>query len=138
MEHTYLKTITSLKFFLHENFYNDQIINEISNFIPTKFETFNIIYSPETSSFKIKIKKTNMKKNDSSYEHSSLYYYELINLIFCTVFINHYQELNLLLERNKEKYNLESSDLSILLNTNTVFGIYNMTTLMDNVIVITI
>lgn len=136
---SYLNETKNIRLFLHDNFYSKgEIISQISEYIPLCFDVFSINYQPETQSFKIKIKKTNMKKNDSNYMHNTTYYYQVINTIFCNIFNSNIVLLQNLMATNAEKYNLHMNDINYLLDRNLVSGVYNVTTLLDNVIVISL
>lgn len=137
MDCTYLNDTKNLRLFLHNEFYTrPEILQQINELIPMYFDVFNINYSETFHSFKIKIKKTNMKKNDNSYTHDTSYYYKLVNCIFCTLFNNNIILIQQLLNENQIKYMFSENIIHYLLNPDSIFGIYNVTTLLDNILVI--
>lgn len=134
---TYLNQTTNLRLFLHDTFYSrEEVIGEILNTIPNYFDVFSINYIPDTRSIKIKIKKTNMKKNDSNYNHNTTYYYQIMNELFLNVFQSNWNFISNLLLANMKKYSLRGDEMKYLSDINTISSVYNMTTLLDNVIII--
>lgn len=134
---TYLNQTTKLRLFLHDNFYSrEEVIKQILDRIPAYFDVFSVYYIPETRSIKIKIKKTNMKKNDSNYTHNTTYYYKIMNELFYSIFQSNWNFISNLLLANLKKYSLRGDEMKYLSDLNTVFSLYNMTTLLDNVIII--
>lgn len=134
---TYLNQTTNLRLFLHDTFYSrEEIIQQIIDKIHCYFDVFSVQYIPEYRSIKIKIKKTNMKKNDSNYTHNTSYYYKIMNELFYDIFQTNWNFISNLLLANLKKYSLRGDEMKYLSNINTLFSVYNMTTLLDNVIII--
>lgn len=135
--HSYLNQITNLRLFLKDNFYSRQeIIDQIIQGISNSFEVFSINYDPSMQSIKIKIKITNMKKRYPYYEHTSIYYYEIMNQILLNIINSNINLLNQLFEQRKNNYSIDKSDLVNITNTSYISGLYNITTLLDNIIII--
>ena len=133
----YLKETMKLRLLLHEQFYTTQeIIDQICILIEQYFDIFGINYEPTINSLKIKIKKTNMKKNDPCYTHNTSYYYNAMNEILFTVFQNNIHLLENIMLANKLKYELNGTELSYLYNKSNISVLYNITTLLDNIIII--
>lgn len=133
----YLNQITNLRLFLKDNFYSRQeIINQITDAITNSFEVFSVNYEPYMQSIKIKIKITNMKKRYPYYEHSSMYYYEIMNQIILNTINSNKILLNQLYNQYKNKYGITESDFANITNTPYISGLYNITTLLDNIIII--
>lgn len=135
---TYLNQTTNLRLFLKENFYSrEEIIQQLIDSISQCFETFTINYDPQIQSIRIKIKITNMKKRYPDYEHISTYYYSIMNNILTNVIMNNTDTINTIYNTSNKKYNSETSpyyvDLSYL---SYISSIYNVTTLLDNIVVI--
>lgn len=136
----YLIRITNLRLFLKDNVYSRQeIIDQIIQSINDSFELFNVNYDPAMQSIKIKIKITNMKKRFPFYEHNSYYYYNIMNGILLDVFNKNQELLNTLYNMKKHEYGLDIGEDINVVNLNMIphiSGLYNITTLLDNIIFI--
>lgn len=136
----YLIRITNLRLFLKDNVYSRQeIIDQIIQSINNSFELFNVNYDPAMQSIKIKIKITNMKKRFPLYEHNSYYYYNIMNGILLDVFNRNQELLNTLYNMKKHEYGLDIGEDSNVVDISMIphiSGLYNITTLLDNIIFI--
>lgn len=134
---TYLNQITNLRLFLKDNFYSrEEIISQLLEQISNSFEVFTVTYEPAMQSIKIKIKITNMKKRFPNYEHSSIYYYEIMNQILINVLNSNMLLLNELFKHSKKYYGIDKNDYINIVNIPHISGLYNITTLLDNIIII--
>lgn len=139
MNCSYLNETHNLRLFLHDKIYVLQnIIEDFYNCIEETTKVFNINYTPCTKSFNVKIKKTDMKKRYGNYIHTNNYYYGITNGIFINVFNKNKQLIESLFNKYKDSYNLNGTELKYLYNKDVVFGLYNITTLLDNIFVITL
>lgn len=128
-----LNQITNLRLFLKENFYSrEEIIAQLIDQISNCFEVFSVNYEPSSQSIKIKIKITNMKKRFPNYEHDSIYYYEIMNSILSNVLNGNISLLNTLF--NHSSYGLNNTSMNI--SSIPISGLYNITTLLDNIIIV--
>lgn len=131
-----IEDIKNIKLFLHSfiyNKYNFPIINDILKQISMSFNLFNINYEDSNKSIQIKIKKTDMKKSNS-FTHDSQFYYSILNNIFCNIFTEHKDLLRKELANLKLDKNIYKLDL--LTNPDMIGLIFNITTLLDNIIII--
>lgn len=120
--------ISSARIALNRWFYNEDIINNLIQLIQNTFETFTVLYDCNTNAINIKIKKTNLKKNDSSYVHCTQYYYPIINTIFKTLFNTYKNEL-------VDIFGVD--DITEFLSSDSfISNMYSLTTLLDNIIII--
>lgn len=135
---TYLNQTTNLRLFLKENFYSrEDIIQKLVDSIDQYFESFSINYDPKIQSIKIKIKITNMKKRYPDYDHNSMYYYSIMNTILSNLINSNMNIINEKYMNNNKGYNLETSPYFVNLNyISYIPSLYNITTLLDNIVVI--
>ena len=85
-----LSTINSIRYFLYNNFYNnDESIYNLKSIISKYIECLSIDYNYNDYEFIIKIKKTAMRKN-SGFNNEPTFYYSRISEIF-KEFIGNYE-----------------------------------------------
>lgn len=137
---TYLNQTTNLRLFLKENFYSrEDIIQQLISRIDQCFESFSINYEPQIQSIKIKIKITNMKKRYPDYDHNSIYYYEIMNKLISDLIMSNMDIINEAYNNSNKCYNGKYSPYYVDLNyISYVSSLYNITTLLDNIVVITL
>lgn len=132
----YLKNIKNMKILLYSHFYNNQDnINQLLNDISNEFNLFNIEYHPENFSVKVKIKKTDIKKN-THYQCTPEYYYQLFSNVFYNYFNKNKNNICNLINTYKLQYNLTDNSVNDLYNPNNLFLFYNITVISDNIIII--
>lgn len=128
-----LNEIKNTRILLHNHFYiNENNINDLINRISNNFNLFSIDYNPINKIIQLKIKKTNMKKIDSSDLLNS--YYRVINDIMVDYFINNYGTIGELMNTYKNEYNLNGNEITYLNNINTVYNFFHITIISDNII----
>lgn len=135
---TYLNQTTNLRLFLRENLYSrEDVIQQLIDSIDQSFESFSINYDPQIQSIKVKIKITNMKKRYPDYEHNSIYYYGIMNNLISNLIMNNMNIINEAYTNSRKEYNKQTSSYYVDLNyISYVSSIYNVTTLLDNIVVI--
>lgn len=132
----HLKNIKNMKILLYSHFYNNQDnINQLLNDISNEFNLFNIEYHPENFSVKVKIKKTDIKKN-TQYQCTPEYYYQLFSNVFYNYFNKNKNNICNLINTYKLQYNLTDTSVDDLYNPNNLFLFYNITVISDNIIII--
>lgn len=123
-----------IRMFLRNNVYSEYplVINSLLSAISNNFNLFNIHYNIYEFKIELKIKKTDMKKN-SQFRHDVSFYYTVLNQIF-------FDALKPILINNKviEKAKNENVDLTILNYVDNMSLIYQVTTLVDNILIITL
>lgn len=129
--------ITNMRLLLHTTVYNNpEIVHGLINTLQNHFALFNIEYDEICKTIVIKIKKTDMKKNVSMFQHTSSFYYNIINEAFYEVFQNNIQYINSVIKQYKNIYGLEGNEINLFSNISNISLMYNATTQMDNIIVI--
>lgn len=128
-----LEECKNLRLFMQKYIYSEipyGIIPIMMESLNSFFNLFSINYDTECNCIVMKIKKTEMKKNQD-FIHDVMYYYNDINEIISNTFIKYNKGIESI---KREKDNSINTDY--LYNKNKVCYIYNITTLSDNIIVI--
>ena len=134
---TYLLETANMRILLHNSFYSDpSVIKQILDLIPEYFDLFSLDYDAEHLIIKMKIKKTNMKKNDSEYVHTSNYYYKIVNDIMYTVISTNIRRISRLMMNTDKKIKLPT--VEYILDKNNISSLYMINTILDNIVVITL
>ena len=131
----FMQQTTDLRMFLRHKVYSEYplAINNLLATISRNFNLFNIHYNINEFKIELKIKKTDMKKNPQ-FKHDSSFYYLILNQIFFDV-------INPIIFNNPKivhEAKLAGVDLSILSCVENMALIYQVTTLVDNIVIITL
>lgn len=130
------KYTCNIRKLLYDKFYTNQnIMSYILQSIMENFDLFSINYIPDNNSIQLKIKKTNIRKNNS-FSHTSTYYYNVFTPIFCNIFSNNIQYLSKIIKDNINTYELLGNELEFISNIDNIGLLFNITTLSDNIIII--
>lgn len=125
--------IKNTRILLHNHFYNEEmVINDLINRISSNFNLFSIEFNPINKVIQIKIKKTNMKKIDSS--DLLNFYYKMINVVMVDFFIHNYNLVGSLMTKYKEEYSLTGNEITYLNNIDIIHNFYYITIISDNII----
>lgn len=125
--------VKNTRILLHNHFYNEECnINDLINRISNNFNLFSIEFNPISKVIQLKIKKTNMKKIDSS--DLLNFYYKMINGIIVDFFIHNYNIVGNLMQKYKEEYNLTGNEITYLNNIDMIHNFYYITIISDNII----
>lgn len=130
-----IKRYTDFRLMLHNNIYNEVNINVLINYLNQQFELFNAEYNDNEKKIELKIKKTNIKKINN-YSHSSTFYYSMINTAFLSFLRDPQissQIRNILNSNNNEFYSVYQEFNT---NPNNLSTLYNLSAILDNVIII--
>ncbi len=124
-----INKMRDLKLLLHRFLYNNSLQKLIEEFQNT-FDLFSIEYDETTKIIQMKIKKTTMKKIPH-YNHTSSFYYSIINPIMCNFFYN-----NIDIIRNNISVfpSLGESDVGLLQDERQIILLYNIIVIGDNII----
>lgn len=128
--------INALRIIMHNEVYSkdgviDTLIYNLSkncNFIA------NYNYDSDRRSIEIKVRKSNLKK-DSSYIHNTEYYYGLINDGFVD-FISSHEVKGMLYDYIKSNEDIKETYESLINKSIPANLMYNMTSILDNIIFI--
>lgn len=115
---------------------NENLIKDLLGVLEGTFSCFTIEYNTITKSIFIKIRKTDMKKNLSLFQHASEFYYNYINECLYNIFMKYYDLLNIIMRDNATRFELTLDDMIFFSNKNNMSLLYNVTALMDNIIMI--
>ena len=124
-----INKMRDLKLLLHRFLYNNSLQKLIEEFQNT-FDLFSIEYDETTKIIQMKIKKTTMKKIPH-YNHTSSFYYSIINPIMCNFF---YNNIDIIRSNVSVFPSLEESDVDLLHNERQIILLYNIIVIGDNII----
>lgn len=134
---TNINDIKNLKLVLHEQFYTENILGAICQRLGQWIDIFNIEYNVETRSITLKIKKTSMKKADNNFEHTAMYYYEIINGVLFEVYNSNKNIIQQCLNAHQAVFgDLSGNEISIISCNASICTLYNVIAQADNVITI--
>lgn len=111
--------IKDLRIFLRNEIY-DTYIQELIDIIKSELDPFSAVYDSSSKIVTIKVKKTNMKRN-SHYEHTSHFYYNIMNGIMYDFISSHNSEIK-----------KSNNDTSII--DSDIYMLYSITAIGDNIV----
>lgn len=128
-----LSTVNDLRYILFTNFYNDiNKIEVLKQTIMEAIECLSIDYIPNQFSFLIKVKKTAMRKRYHGFVNNPIFYYNIIQSIFCRfVQLNENDILKIL----SNKYPNPNDVLLSFINNPAILTNLAMVTCMDDNVV---
>lgn len=123
--------ITELRLLLHTYFYNTQYIGDLVSLIMNTNIASNIYnYDANSRSITIKIKKTVLKKMNN-YTHTPDFYYGIFNNVFKIFLMNNSSALCNIAKNHGYEHCITNEFID-----NCVLGLYTITCLSDNIIVL--
>lgn len=125
-----INKMKDLKLLLHRYLYNCNTLQLLIGDFQNEFDLFSIEYDETTKIIQMKIKKTTMKKIPQ-YNHTSSFYYSIINPIICNFFNNN---IDIIKENVSEFPSLKESDVDILQDERQTILLYNIIVIGDNII----
>lgn len=129
------KALSNLRVLLHDHLYdNPQTIQDLMGLISSNFDLFSIDYDQMNMCIVLKLKKTNMKKNE--YCHSATQHYPVFNKIFVQLFSKYRNILDHQIDYHSKGYGFTSDEINILLDPERVALVYQLTAIMDSILVI--
>lgn len=136
---TAITDLSKIRLLFHNTLYNNNnIIYSIIDKLKENFALFSIEYNESLRLISIKIKKTDMKKNISMFQHTSNFYYMMINKVFFEVIQENIGYISEILDLYRQAYGLSGNELASLSSPDAMSLLYNATTQMDNIIVISL
>jgi len=125
-----INKMRDLKLLLHRFIYNCDSLQKLIDEFQNTFDLFSIEYDETTKIIQMKIKKTTMKKIPH-YNHTSSFYYSIINPIMCNFF---YNNIDIIRSNVSVFPSLEESDVDLLHNERQIILLYNIIVIGDNII----
>ena len=125
--------VGNIRLYLHQYFYNTESIGVLTDLLNKALPIFNLEYSPNDKTFIIKIKKTDIKQFRKDFNHTSMFYYPIMDGIFFNLF--HLFSVDKIFN----SVNIDDKFvLDFFNNINCMKLLYNITTESDNIIIITL
>ena len=125
-----LNKMKDLKLLLHRFIYNSDSLQVLIQDFQNEFDLFSIEYDETTKIIQMKIKKTTMKKIPR-YNHTSSFYYSIINPIISNFF---YNNIDIIRQNIIGFQSLHESDMEILRDERKIMLLYNIIVIGDNII----
>ncbi len=125
-----LNKMKDLKLLLHRFIYNSNSLQILIQDFQNEFDLFSIEYDETTKIIQMKIKKTTMKKIPR-YNHTSSFYYSIINPIISNFF---YNNIDIIRQNIIGFQSLQESDMEILQDERQIILLYNIIVIGDNII----
>jgi len=125
-----LNKMKDLKLLLHRFIYNSNSLQTLIQDFQNEFDLFSIEYDETTKIIQMKIKKTTMKKIPR-YNHTSSFYYSIINPIISNFF---YNNIDIIRQNIIGFQSLHESDMEILRDERKIMLLYNIIVIGDNII----
>ena len=125
-----INKMRDLKLLLHRFIYNCDSLQKLIEEFQNTFDLFSIEYDETTKIIQMKIKKTTMKKIPH-YNHTSSFYYYIINPIMCNFF---YNNIDIIMSNVSMFSSLKESDVCLLEDERQIILLYNIIVIGDNII----
>lgn len=130
----FIRFTSSVRLMLHNHIYNNpDNINKLINHFNI-IDLFNIDYDSINKTLQLKIKKTNMKKYPN-YIHNVSFYYSIFNQILHSFLYEIYNQLEYVIDTEGVNYGV-ACEVNYILDNRVISMIYNITTILDNIVFI--